>query len=64
VFKFGGRLGLCTLQFFVSLYCISCYIVNNVSIKFGGMNKHCLFVCLFACFCIQKNFVLLFVDWI
>jgi hypothetical protein len=30
----------------------SCHIGDNVSFKFGGMDKHtvCLFVCLFNCF--------------
>ena len=50
MFKFGGRLGLCTSQFLIQLYCISCYIGDNVSFKFGGVDKHCPFVCLFACF--------------
>jgi hypothetical protein len=50
MFKFGGRLCLCTLRFLIPLYCISCHIVDNVSFKFGGVDKHYLSVCLFACF--------------
>jgi hypothetical protein len=51
VFKFEGRLDLCTLWFLIPLYCIFCHIGDNVSFKFGGVNKHsvCLFVC-FICF--------------
>jgi hypothetical protein len=53
VFKFGGHLGLYTLQFLIPLYCISCHIGDNVSFKFGGVDRHTiyLFVCLFGCFC-------------
>ena len=49
VFKFRGRSGISTLQFFIPRYCISCHIGDNVSFKFGGVDKHtvCLFVCLF-----------------
>jgi hypothetical protein len=52
VFKFGGHLGLCTFRFLVLLYCISCHIGDNVSFKFGGVNKHsvCLFVYFIGCF--------------
>jgi hypothetical protein len=52
VFKFGGRLGLCTLRFLIPLYCISYQIGDNVSFKFGAVNKHsiCLFVCFIGCF--------------
>jgi uncharacterized membrane protein len=32
--KFGGCLDLCTLWFFISLYCISFHIGDNVSFKF------------------------------
>jgi hypothetical protein len=48
VFKFGGHLGL--FWFLIPLYYISYHIGDNVSFKFGGVDKHCLFVCLFACF--------------
>jgi hypothetical protein len=48
MFKFGGRLDLCTLRFLIPLYCISCHIGDNVSFKFGGVDKH--FVCLFCLF--------------
>jgi hypothetical protein len=52
MFKFGGHLDLCTSWFLIPLYCISCHIGDNVSFKFGGVDKHsvCLFVCLFPCF--------------
>jgi hypothetical protein len=50
VFKFKGPLDLCTFWFLIPLYCISCHIGDNVSFKFGGVDKHCLFVYLFACF--------------
>jgi hypothetical protein len=52
VFKFRRHLGLCIFQFIIPLYCISYYIGDNVSFKFGGMDKHsvCLFVCLIGCF--------------
>ena len=57
MFKIGGRLGLCTFWFLIPLYCISCHIRDNVSFKFGGVDKHtiCLFVCLFACFVCFKD---------
>jgi hypothetical protein len=48
MFKFGGRLGLYTSLFLIPLYCISCHIGDNVSFKFGGVDKH--FVCLFCLF--------------
>jgi hypothetical protein len=52
MFKFGGRLNLCTLWFLIPLYSISCHIGDNVSFKFGGVDKHsvCLFVCFICCF--------------
>jgi hypothetical protein len=50
MFKSGGRLDLYTLRFLIPLYCISCHIGDDVSFKFGGVDKHYLFVCLFACF--------------
>jgi hypothetical protein len=52
VFKFRGRPGLCTLQFLILLYCISYQIWDNVSFKFGAVNKHSiyLFVCFIGCF--------------
>jgi hypothetical protein len=67
VFKFGGCLDLCTLRFLISLYCISCYIGDNVSFKFRGVDKHSIFFFLFyllfcwflfayICFCLYINF--------
>ena len=44
VFKFRGHPGLCTFWFLISLYCISCYIGDNVSFKFGGVDKHIVFL--------------------
>jgi hypothetical protein len=70
MFKFGGRLGLCTSRFLISLYCISCHIGDNVSFKFGGVDKHfvylfclfyllfCLFMSVYICFCLYINFFL------
>ena len=57
MFKFGGRLGLCTLWFLIPRYCISCHIGDNVSFKFEGVDKHsvCLFV-LFVNFCLYIKF--------
>jgi hypothetical protein len=73
VFKFERCLGLCTLRFLIPLYYISCHIGDNVSFKFGGVDKHCLFVCLFVvlfvyiCFCLYINFFLFLfcyvIDW-
>jgi hypothetical protein len=52
MFKFKGRLDLCTSRFLIPLYCISCHIGDNVSFKFGGVDKHsvCLFVYLLVLF--------------
>jgi hypothetical protein len=66
VFKFERCLGLCTFQFLIPLYCISCHIRNNVSFKFEGVDKHsvCLFVCfwsVYICFCLFKIFFCIFV---
>jgi hypothetical protein len=63
MFKFRGRLDLCTLRFLIPLYCISCHIEDNVSFKFEGVDKHsvCLFVLfvvlfVYICFCLYINF--------
>jgi hypothetical protein len=73
MFKFGGRLGLCTSRFLIPLYCISSHIVDNVSFKFGGVDKHsvCLSICfiscfvlflsVYICFCLYITFFFLFV---
>jgi hypothetical protein len=53
VFKFGGRLGLCTFRFFIPWYCISCHIGDNVSFKFGGVEKK--YTVSFCC-CLYKIF--------
>jgi hypothetical protein len=52
MFKFGGCLDLCISRFRIPLYCISWHIWDNVSFKFGGMDKHsvCLIVCFICCF--------------
>jgi hypothetical protein len=52
MFKFEGRLDLCISQFRIPLYCISYHIGDNVSFKFGGMDKQsvCLIVCFICCF--------------
>jgi hypothetical protein len=52
MFKFGGRLGFCTLRFLIPLYSISCHIGDNVSLKLEGVDKHsvCLSVCSISCF--------------
>ena len=76
MFKFGGCLDLCTLRFIIPPYCISCHIGDNVSFKFGGMDKHfvclfyllfCLFLFVYICFRLYINFFcFLFcyiVDW-
>jgi hypothetical protein len=55
VFKFGGRLSFCTLGFLILLYCISCDIWDNVSFKFGGVDKY--YVYLFDCFICLYIFV-------
>jgi hypothetical protein len=61
VFKFGGRLDLCTSLFLIPLYCISCHIGDNVSFKFRGVDKHlvCLFVC-FICYFVYFCYIYLF----
>jgi hypothetical protein len=65
VFKFEGCLNLCTLQILIPRYYISCHIGDNVSFKFGGVDKHyvCLFVffiCCFVSFCLYiKIFVIM-----
>jgi hypothetical protein len=52
MFKFGGRFGLCTSRLLIPLYYISSHIGDNVSFKFGGVDKHfvCLFYLLFCLF--------------
>jgi hypothetical protein len=65
MFKFGGRLDFCTSRFLIPLYSISCHIGDNVSFKFGGVDKHsvclfCLFIYLF-CFVFVYIYLFLFV---
>jgi hypothetical protein len=55
MFKFGGRLDLYTSRFLIPLYCISCHIGDNVSFKFGGVDKY--YVCLFVLFVVLLVFV-------
>jgi hypothetical protein len=77
MFKFRGRLDLCTSRFLIPLYCISCHIWVNVSFKFGGMDKHyvylficllfCLFLSVYICFFLYIKFFIFVccyvVDW-
>ena len=61
MFKFGGCLGLCTFRFLILLYCISCHIGDNVSFKFGSLDKHSVyffacFIGCFDCFCLYIIF--------
>jgi hypothetical protein len=57
MFKFEGHLDLRTSRFLILLYCISCHIGVNVSFKFGGVDKHSVylfvcFICCLVCFCL------------
>jgi hypothetical protein len=69
VFKFRGCLDLCTLQFLIPLYCISYHIKDNVSFKFGSVDKHsvCIYLflsvykifyfCLLLCYCLGTTYI-------
>jgi hypothetical protein len=66
MFKFGGCRELCSSRFLISLYCISCHIGDNVSFKFGGVDKHsvCLFVCFICLFCFVFAYIFVFALYI